>query len=433
MSFCPKFKSKGVAMTIETELALLVKSYAKFDNEQKIYVAQLNKSALLKLDADFIKLINQQLLADGPEKIKIDRNYRNITRYFHPDRKPLFLPEVIWIEQNLAQNSSDAICFKTLQSCYEKLTTPQKYKEMNFIDIKNRADCRAWLEQLKSKAGTYTGRSFCDSLIGLLDESGDFFDEVGTLKPKGLRKLITFMPMIFASYGAIIFAEELFAVYALYFLMLKGGQYLGMSDDLEIKQIGKTLQEISIITAITTTTILVRLLEMTFWASHQCYVAALQIGSSLFTPLLIPSTKKGTSKDTTPESKFCKDLVLASQNLNGGIQFKTPELKVIAASLEDDLMRLSTQLFGDWRVGKVKRLAVDAFLFRMRVLDAGSDSTEKKLIEAKKELKKLKNNKEVYIIGGETAKAINMTEQVINLLVEEPSSILSDETVISFS
>ena len=411
-------------MTIETELASLASFYAKFNKDKNIYISQLDKSTLLRLDADFIKVVNQLLLADGLEKEKITKNYRKITLYFHPDRRPSFIPEVVWLEQNLAENSSDGICFKTLHSCYEKLMTPQKFKEITFNDIKNREDCRIWLVNLKSKAGTYTARSFCDSLIGLLDESVGFFDEVGKMKPTALRTLITFMPLIFASYGAIIFADELFAVYALYFLMLKGGQYMGLSDAVEMRQLGKALQEISIITATATTTFLVRLLEMTFWASHQCYITTLQIGSSLLTPLLPdpPKNKSKQSGNAAPESNFCKELIMASHNLSEGMQFKTVELKVITAPLEADLARLSSQLFGDWRVGKIKRLSVEAFLFRMRVLDEVLEPTETKLIAAQKELNTMKKNKEVYTLGGRTAEAIDITEQMINLLIEKDSS-----------
>lgn len=403
-------------MTIETELTSLVKLYAKFDAEKKNYTSSLDKDALLKLDSNFTKLINQQLLADGPEKEKIIKKYKRITLYFHPDRKPSFLPEVTWLEQNLSQGTNDGTCFKTLNSSYEKLINPEKFKELTFGDIKSREDCRKWLENLKSKASTYTARCFCDSLIGLLDESGGFFDEVGNIKPKGLRMLITFMPMIFASYGAIIFAEELFAVYALSFFLLKGGQHLKRSDFIEMKQIGKTLQEISIITATATTTLMVRLLEMTFWVSHQCYDVSLQIGTSLLKPLLSAPPKAGQAKDTYSGSNLCKDLILASQNLNEGMKFKTPELKVISAPLESYLGLNAQQFLGDWRVGKTKRLMVEAFLFRMRVLDVGSGSTEDKINAAQKELETLKLNKEVYTKGGKTAEAVDSAENVISLL-----------------
>lgn len=411
-------------MTIETELETLVKLYATFDAEKKSYVSKLDSATLLRLDADFVRLINHQLLVDGPEKEPLLKNYRRITKYLHPDRTFLFLPEVIWLEQNLSQGQNDGICFKSLFTCYEKLTIPQKFKESTFADIKNGDDCRKWLEKLRNNAGTYTSRCFCDSLIGLFDQAGGFFDEVGQIQPRGLRALVAFMPMIFSSYGAIIFAEELFAVYALYFLILKGGQYLERSDLIEMKQLGKTLQEISVITATATTTLLVRLLEMTFWVSHRCYDASLFIGSAILKPLLSAPPKSNLQKEASTESKLCNDLIIASKNLSEGMQFKTPELKVVSAPLESYLGLNAQQFFGDWRIGRTKRLMVEAFLFRMRVLDAGSETTENKLIAAKKELEVIKKHTDVYAKGGKTAEAVDRAEQAITLLTGLDSQLV---------
>lgn len=60
-------------MTIETELKTLVSIYASYDKEKECYTSDLNKEALLRLDADFIKLINKLLLKDGPDKTKIKK------------------------------------------------------------------------------------------------------------------------------------------------------------------------------------------------------------------------------------------------------------------------------------------------------------------------------------------------------------------------
>lgn len=402
-------------MTIESKLTELVRIYARFDPEKNAYIAKSDdKSFLLELDADLSQLINQQLLIDGPEEAKLTQNYKRISRYFHPDKAASFLPEVIWLEEHLGEKPGDGICFKTLSISYEKLMNPHKYKEINFENIKNREDCKIWLQGLRNQAGTYTGRSFCDSLIGLLDESGGFFDATGAIKPQGLKTLITFLPMIFASYGAILFARELFAVYALFFLMLKGGQYMEYSNLTEVKAIGQALQDISIISASATTTLMVRLLEMTFWISHQCLDMSLQIGSSVLKPF---SSLPVDNNDHAHGADFCRDLIRASNNLNAGMQFKTPELKVISAPLEAYLGLNSQQFFGDWRLGRTKRLQVEAFLFRMNLLDGSTRSTEEKLIEAKKELEHLKNNKSVYTAGSKTAEAVDNSERVMTVLM----------------
>lgn len=410
-------------MTIETDLQELVKLYSTFDQEKKCYTIFPDKPILLKVDEHFNRLINKILLADGPEKEKIDKNYRKLTLYLHPDRSPSFIPEVVWLEHNLSEGRNDGICFKTLSFCYEKLTTPEKFKEVKFSDINNKEEFKKWLETLKAGASTYTGRSLYGSLIGLLDQAAGYFDDVGQIKPRGLRALVAFIPVIFASYGAVIFSEQLFAVYALYFLMLKGGQYLERNSSLELQLLGKTLQEISVITATATTTLLVRLLEMTFWVSRQCFDMSLQIGSAILIPLLKshPTAQHSTETDST--SNLCKDLILASTNLNEGMKFDTPELKLIAAPLESYLGLNAQQYLSSLRVGREKRLKVEAFLFTMRVLDKAPESLEVKLIEAKKELKKLKENKKVYIKGGNTALAVDQADNVISFLNDDPASM----------
>lgn len=406
-------------MTIEKELERLVQIYAKFDSQKKCYESQLNKDALLSLDRDFAKLINQQLLADGPSKERITARYRKVCLKFHPDRQSDFSPEIKWIEENLSSGKNDGSCFKSLNFCYEKLITPEKFKNITFGDIKSKEDFKKWLEELKNQASTYTGKSLYTSLTDLLDQSSGFFDDAGKIKPTGMRVLITSLPVLFASYGTFIFAEELFAVYALYFVVLKGGQYLERSNSSELRSFGKALQEISAITATATTTLIVRLLEMTFWASRQCLDVSLQIGSAIFTPLLpVPPVKKEWGPGT--EENLCRDILLASQNLNEGIQFNTPELKVISAPLESYLGLNSQQFLLDWRKGKDKRIAVEAFLFRMRVLDVSPEPIEVKLLEAKKELDNMKKKSGIYT--SQTAEAVDRAEMVLDFLQDPEAS-----------
>ncbi|HAT8157365.1 TPA: J domain-containing protein, partial [Legionella pneumophila] len=373
----------------------------------------------LRLERDFARFVNQQLLIDGPEKEKIVKNYKRLTLCFHPDHTSGFSPEVAWLEKNLSQSMNNGACFKILGLCYEKLISPEKFKDSGLGDIKSKDDFKQWLESLRSKATTYSGQSFCDSLIDLLDQSSGFFDDTGKIKPKGLRVLLRFIPVVFASYGTFLFAEELFAIYALYFILLKGGQYLESTESSQLKKIGSTLQEISIITATASTTLLVRLLEMTFWASRQFLDASIQIGSAILKPMLpSPETKEKSEFDTA--ANLCRDLILASHNTSEGMQFKTPELKVISAPLESYLGLNAQQFFGDLRIGREKRLKVEAFLFKMRVLDSLPNPLEEKLVEAQKELDKIKKDAKVFTSN--TAKAVKEAEQVISML-QDPDSM----------
>ncbi|CZG76570.1 J domain-containing protein [Legionella pneumophila serogroup 1] len=405
-------------MTIERELKNFVRLYAEWDTTNNCYKSHLDKDTLLRLERDFARFINQQLLIDGPEKEKIVKNYKRLTLCFHPDHASGFSPEMIWLENNLSQSKNNGACFKILGLCYEKLISPEKFKDSSLGDIKSKDDFKQWLENLRSKATTYSGQSFCDSLIDLLEQSSGFFDDTGKIKPRGLRVLLRFIPVVFASYGTFLFAEELFAIYALYFILLKGGQYLESTESSQLKKIGCTLQEISIITATASTTLLVRLLEMTFWASRQFLDVSLQIGSAILKPMLpSPETKEKSESDTA--ANLCRDLILASHNTSEGMQFKTPELKVISAPLESYLGLNAQQFFGDLRIGREKRLKVEAFLFKMRVLDSLPSPLEEKLVEAQKELDKIKKDTKVFTSN--TAKAVKEAEQVISLLQDQDS------------
>ncbi|WP_131794279.1 J domain-containing protein [Fluoribacter gormanii] len=412
-------------MTIETELKTLVRIYASYDEEKKCYNSELNQEALLRLDADFIKLINKLLLKDGPDKLRIKKNYKKLSLCFHPDLIEKFSPEVKWIENNLSEARNDGACFKTLSLCYGKLISPQDFKSIKFDEITTRDDLKKWIENLRNTSRTFTERNFYASLMGLLDQSTGYFDEVGKIKPKGIRALISFLPMVFISFGTFVFAEELFAVYALYFALLKGGQYIESSNSKELQKLGTTLQKITVVSATATTTLLVRLLEMTFWASRQCYEVSLQIGSTLLTPLICASPEMKFDASMVDEN-LCRDLILASQNQSVSENFKTPQLKMIAAPIESYLGLLEQQFFRNWRAGGGKYRALDAFLLRMRVIDKDDDlKIEEKIAQTYEALQIVKENPSVYSEGGNTALAVDRAERVINLLKDDSEIQLS--------
>ncbi|MDI1352060.1 MAG: J domain-containing protein [bacterium] len=400
-------------MTIETALKNLVELYTQFDVKKNAYIVSSEKIDLLQLDNNFMKLLNQQLLLDGPEKHQIEKKYRKLSLYFHTDRKPIFLPAVSWLEQQLSEGKNNGICFTTLTSCYERLAEPIKFKEIGFNDIKSKADCKKWLETLKKKSQTYSGRSLCSSLIDLLDQSSGFFNEAGKIRPQGLNALIQFIPMTFASYATILMSEELLAIYALYFIVLKGGQYLGRSNYIDLKKMGKTLEEVSTITALTTSMLLVRLLQMTFWTSQHCLDMSLRIGSAVLKPIL-SAPESPLPDDAELTAKICQDLILAGKQLSPGMIFNTPQLKVISAPFEKYLRLNEQQFLGNWRLGKEKRLQTEALLFQMRVIDQCSGTLESKLDDVKNKLEQLQENKTVYT--HKMAHAVDEAKKIIELL-----------------
>jgi hypothetical protein len=412
-------------MTIKEKLQALVKPYASVDSKGKLVSKEKpGKDILLKLEADFIHLINQELLIggleptklqDGSETTNLQKNYRRLALDFHPDR---CIAEVCWLEDALSDEDHKWGAFQTLRFCYEKFTKPAQFKKDEFSDIKSKEDFKNWLEKLRAKSPTHSGRRLYDGLIGLLNQSSSFFDETGKIKPQGLNIMLRFIPIALVSYGVIILAEELLAIHALYFVVLKGGQYLGRSNYRDLKQLGSAMQEMSIASAATTTIVLVRLLEMTFWTSRKCLNLSLYIGSSILKSILPSPVANVNDQEESFSSKVCKDLILAGQDAIPGIEFQTPELKVIAQPLEKYLILNAQQVFRGWRIGDQKREFVERFLLEMEKIDRASDSIDTKLTEVSTRLHKLKANKDIYT--NTLAAAINNAEKVIAFF-QDPS------------
>jgi hypothetical protein len=138
----------------------------------------------------------------------------------------------------------------------------------------------------------------------------------------------------------------------------------------------------------------------------------LHISAAIFTPLLSDSGEKVQEEVNVEE--LCKDLVLAGEHKKPGMQFDNPELKIIAAPFEKYLGLNEQQFFRFLRVGDEKRKLVDAFLFKLRVLDKLPGGIEDKYIEVLTELRLLKKDEHVYT--SKTAEAIDYIEQVIAVL-----------------
>jgi len=399
-------------MTIETDLNELAQTYSPYDVSAQRYTSQLDKPKLLLLEKRFIKWLNDQLLSEGPALKNLEKNYRKLTLYFHPDRSPHHSPEIIWLDQQLSGELLKGGCFKILSFCYEKLINPAQFKDVEFSGIHSKEDLKKWLEKFKAQTTTYASKNLCDSLIALIDESSDYFDSTGAIKPIALKNLVKFIPVIIAGFGTTLFLEELFLVYAIYYVLLKGGQKLGKADYRELKDVGRLLQEYTAITAMTTTTILVRILELIFWTSRHCLTISLEIGSTILAPLL--SQTSTSDKTEVDAAEICKELVLAGEKIQPGIQFDTPELKLISAPFEKYLGINAQQFFGSFRIGQKKREMVEAFLFNLQTLDKLDWCLEQKYLDILHELERIKKNKEVYT--DKTKEAVDYVEEVISIL-----------------
>ena len=399
-------------MSVATELVELIKPFSSYATKK------LPQHRLLALDAEFVKWINNKLLADGADRASADgadkvilaRNYRKLTFYFHPDRAAHHSNEVKWLETQLSEGREDSTCFKTISLCYEKLSEPEKFKEIEFTNINSVEECRQWLGELKERSSTYSKKQLCDSLISLLDESTSFFDSTGRLKPNALKTLVRFIPAAIACYGAVMVMEELVTVYVLFFLILKGSQKLKQSNSRELTDLGLFLQKSNAFTAMTTTTLLVHVMQLLIWASRHGVDASMTIGSRILTSLSPPKDESVQ----VDEQQLCRDLALASKSKYQGKSFNLPELKIIAAPFEKYLGLNQQQMFITLRAGKDKRTVVGDFLFKLSVLDSYPGSLEEKYAAILSYLNEIKSNSTVY--QGKTARAIEYAEQVIEML-----------------
>ncbi|MDR3503574.1 MAG: J domain-containing protein [Legionella sp.] len=452
-------------MIIDADLKSLVEVYAKFDQEKGIYINKneplassdhlvteldskngihiglidggqptypslageqeslttinnFNEEQLFSLERSFNLLLNQWLLHDGAEKERIEENYNKLLSFF--DSSTVLLPEVVWLENHLSKGLNDGLCKRTLIDCYQRLVTPANYKELTFGEITNQDDLKKWLENLSSKARTYNERSLYNSLLGLLNESVDYYDEVGKIKPTAIKALLSFFPVLLVSIGTLAFAEELLAIYALYFIVLKGGEYIGKTNISELQSFGGTVQQVTCVTAATTTALLVRLMELIFWSSRQCYMATLQVGAHVLEPLF-----SGTDPDAVENIE--EALLKAGENKDGGLLFKNYQLKLIVAPIEVRCSALKEQWFLGHRTGAEKDRVLTRFLTKMRELDQNHDPIETKLEAAQRLIVKLKENKMVYEEGRYTGPAINKAERFLQFFINNPLALMESK------
>ncbi|USQ14771.1 J domain-containing protein [Legionella lytica] len=455
-------------MTMEANLKSLVEVYAKFDQEKGIYINKnesltplnelpsldglviehnsqngihigpvdgeqptypsliveqeslpsnnnLSEEQLFNLERSFNLLLNQCLLHDGAETERIAENYNKLLLLFETPAD--LLPEVKWLEQQLSKGVNDGLCKRTLTDCYQRLVTPSNYKELTFGEITNQDDLKKWLENLSSKARTYNERSLYNSLLGLLNESVNYYDEIGKVKPTAIKALLSFIPVLLVSIGTLAFAEELLAIYALYFIVLKGGEYIGKTNISELQSFGGTVQQVTSVTAATTTALLVRLMELIFWSSRQCYMATLQVGCTVLEPLF-----SGTDSDAVENIE--EALLKAGENKDAGLLFRNYQLKLIVAPIEIRCSSLKEQWFLRHRTGAEKDRVLTRFLTKMRELDQNHDPIETKLEAAQRLIVKLKENKMVYEEGRYTGPAINKAERFLQFFINNPLAMM---------
>ncbi len=405
-------------MTIELELNKLVNRFSPFDINEARYTAELdknlNKKRFLNLEEQFIICLNNQLLENGTQKEAIDKCYRKLRLLLHPDKTSHYSPEIIWLDKTLSGDLEKGGCFKILSFCYEQLTDPNRsqnsnhFKEPESNGINNMEDLKKWVRKHKNKSKTYAAKNLCDSLISLIDESSDFFDASGKIKPSAVKKLVRSIPILIAGFGITLFLEEILLVYVVYFFLLKGGRQLQESDHYELKIGGKLLEKYIGKAGLITTSLLVRLFELIFWTTRNVLTISLDIGSSFF------SSKPIFNKEDVDVDEIANELIVANERTQSGRQFKSSELKLIAKPFEKYQEDNDLQWFRFLRVGEEKSKKIKKLLFDLHVLDNLNTPLEEKYIDIVQSLNKIKQDEVLYT---DTTKiAVDYAEETINAL-----------------
>ncbi|PJD92606.1 MAG: hypothetical protein CK426_02765 [Legionella sp.] len=392
------------AERVKLELVTVVRNKAFFNAEQKLYTTELDKPQKFSLESNFAQWLSQKLLFDGAHKERVKKNYKMLTLLFHPDRIRLATPEIAWIEKQLSDGRNHGACFAILTTCYEKLIHPELFKPIHVNDVRSKDDFRRWLEQEKEKSRLGSTQALYQHLLNLLNEFDLFFDTTGTLQPRAVRVLVQLIPALITTYGASLVIEQLFAVYLLYFFVLKGGRQLKDSDREELQAMGGYIQQYASTAATVNTILLAYFIEMIFWSSRHCFNYSVQLGAQLLTSL--------------PANDECEILLLPQElQLNRQrreVSFQHPELQLIATPFEKYLAMNKAQYLGDWQLSRAKSKAIKRFLFHLHVCDQKEEPIADKLPLIKEWLNQIKNERHLYT--SKTAAAVDYAEQLISAL-----------------
>jgi hypothetical protein len=419
-------------LDLQSDLKILVSLFVGFDYQNECYSETINEAQRGNLEWRLSRLLFtwlqgndiNLLLTDELKREQITKNYNELVTYFTvgEDKKPM--AEIAWLEMTLSNGACNGTCLDLLTSCYQTLITPDNLKQIKLNEHSTRKDLQIWLKGFRENAVTYTERSFYDSLLGLLEQFNGYYDEVGKIKPVGIRALLSFIPMVLVGAGTITFAEQLFAVYALYFILLKSGQFISRSNATELKVVGTALQKVSTVSATATSAILVHLIEMVFFASLQCYSATLQVGSATLSPLLT----WGAAEEPLLQKSIEEELHEARKESDMGLTFEHFKLKLIAMPIEARYNALGQQYFLGMRTGNAKRLALQEFLFSMQACDHNPDPIDIKLEFIQELIDQVKKENIVYSPAGKTAEAIDTAERFLHHLQQTESFMQKEES-----
>ncbi|QBR83928.1 hypothetical protein E3983_05945 [Legionella israelensis] len=383
------------------KLADLLKPYVEYNSHTQRHEIhpelEINNELMSRLEADFIRLISQELTAGSPAFDEIKKRYKSLSLLFHQDKIKQNTNSLIYcLEQILSENNNRGACFKCLNFCYARLNPENKKKNISFDHINNMEDFKQWLMKQKENSETRTQTDLYDALIKMVEQMHVHSKDTQVIKQNFMRALLLQLPVFMAGYCVFIFADELIAVYGVCFISLKLGQYLERSQSQHLRHFGQKMQEISSTASIYTTSLLARVIEMSFWLTNQSYHTASSIAATLLRPMITepPEFSAATSE------KMENALMLADKEKNKGCYFETPQLKMVASHIESYLALNEQQWFIQFRTGWQKRESFKSALMDLKEIDRNHKlSLTEKITSARTIIQSLKEQSWLYGSG----------------------------------
>ncbi|KTD24787.1 Uncharacterised protein [Legionella lansingensis] len=423
-------------MNFEKDLEELIAVYAIYDKELNIYKDKksLGIEEKQKIEAMLIALISQYLSQDGLEdKDRITHHSKKLQRFFHPDKYLTSSPENKWLQDTLypTETSKGGTCFNLVKLCEKKLKNPE-LPEFHLENITTMEALITRLERDKEYATTYTERALLESILTMLRSAGNYNSQMDDKIPIIWAKRLTqLMPYLTTGYCVSYFLKELALLYAVTFTLTKSGQWFEHSSSTHLQMVGQVMHVFSDTIFAAVTALIARLTELNIFMVRGAINLGIDASGGLYKLLAAPRVPN----DATNNSRA---LILAPQDLFGGLRFTTFELKLLAMGLEEKAKQLKNQWLLGWRAGSIKYAAIKETLQALQRLDSTDVDLSTKLDEAEKIIKELAKNQKVNVNGSGTNKTIKMAQMTLVRLkkpkpAEEERSLIHCDEMISLT
>ncbi|KTD07161.1 hypothetical protein [Legionella jamestowniensis] len=418
-------------MDFEAHLKQLIADYADYDRERFTYEnkATITFEIKQKIEAGLIALICQYLSQDGLTAEAIRSHTKKLHLLFHPDRYPVSSPQNKWLQSTLSSGViKEAVCFNLVALCEKKLTNPEA-PEFHYGNILTMEALKARIKRDRENAKTYTQRALLDSILAMLTSAEAYNDQLNNnISIIWAQRLTQLMPYLTTGYCLSFFIEELALLYAVTYTLSKGGRLLEQSSLSQGQTIGRIMRVFgeTIFTAVTT--LVARLTELNIFMVRGAINLGIDASGGIYKLLAAPVADGMNSPQPGDQSKA---LILAPQDLFGGMRFKTFELKILAMSLEQKSRQLQDQWFLDWRAGNYKNETIKKALRKLRVIDRSNLSVPEKLEKAAAIIALLESNKRVNVKGSRTEKTITMAKTLLELLRNSDAQEIQNRLAIS--